>query len=339
MAKTSEVYKADGKTYHPDTCGPVVQAVESGRLRYQALARGGYHGRRLGRGALPGVKLIGFWDADQSQDWGLDWHRNEGIELTFLETGSLNFALDSQEFRLEPDDLTIARPWQPHRVGDPRVDASRLHFVVLDVGVRQPHQSWKWPPWLVFSKADRLELINVLRNNDQPVWHADGEIRRCFARIARAVKTDADGSSISLLAAYLNELFVLVLEMFRHQDVKLDESLSTTRRTVELFWSDLTGSRANLALPWTLQSMAKRCGLGVTQFAQHTKQLTNMTPARFLGRCRLESSSKLLLDEPKMSVTEVALVCGFCTGQHFATLFRRHFGCSPRAFRINSAES
>lgn len=339
MAKFPPIYKEEGKTYRPDTCGPVVRAVEAGLLRYQALARGSYHGRRLARGALPGLKLVGFWDADHNQDWGLDWHRNEGIELTFVETGNLSFGVGSREYRLEPDDLTVTRPWQPHRVGNPCVAASRLHFVVLDVGVRQPHQSWKWPPWLVFAKADRRELINVLRHNDQPVWHAGVDVRRCFGRIGRAVKTDTDGSSISLLAAYLNELFVLVLEMFRHQDAKLDESLSTTRRTVELFWGELTGNLANLAPPWTLRSMARRCGLGVTQFARHTKQLTNMTPARFLSHCRLEAASKLLLDQPRMSVTEVALNCGFCSGQHFATLFRHHFGRSPRAFRVNPPEA
>jgi len=41
-------------------------------------------------------------------------------------------------------------------------------------------------------------------------------------------------------AVRLNELFVLVLEMFRHQHVALDELLSTTRRTVELFLADLS---------------------------------------------------------------------------------------------------
>ena len=102
---------------------------------------------------LPGVKSLGFWDADHRQDWGLDWHRNEGIELTLLESGRLPFSVDGQDLDLKPGDLTITRPWQLHRVGRPHVTACRLHFLILDVGVRRPHQRWKWPPWLVLSPA------------------------------------------------------------------------------------------------------------------------------------------------------------------------------------------
>ena len=333
MASLPSIYKQDGKTYQSDTCKPVVRAVEAGQLCYSALAHGHYRGRRLARADLPGVKLVGYWDAGHDQEWGLDWHRNEGIELTFLETGSLAFAVGRRKHRIEPDDLTITRPWQPHRVGDPHVGPSRLYFLILDVGVRRPNQPWKWPPWLVLTQADRRELTNVLRHNDQAVWHADAEMRHCFVRIGRAVDADCSGSSVSRLAAYLNELLVLVLEMFRHHGAEIDESLSSTRRTVELFWADLRENLENLALPWTLRRMAGQCGLGVTQFARHSKRLTNMTPAQYLNRCRLEAAAKLLLQQPQASVTAVALACGFCTGQHFATVFRRHFGRSPRAFR------
>jgi len=42
---------------------------------------------------LPKVKSLAYWDAHELQDWGLGWHRNEGIELTFLESGSLDFGI------------------------------------------------------------------------------------------------------------------------------------------------------------------------------------------------------------------------------------------------------
>jgi hypothetical protein len=122
------------------------------------------------------VKTVGFWDAEHDQQWGLDWHRNEGLELTYLERGTLAFGVDDHQYALHPDDLTITRPWQPHRVGTPHVTAGRLHWVILDVGVRHPHHAWRWPGWLVLTKADIQELTNFLRQNEQPVWHASEEI-------------------------------------------------------------------------------------------------------------------------------------------------------------------
>ncbi len=335
MAKLPPIYKEKGKTYQADTCRPVVQAAKAGRLHHQALVHGHYPGRRLSRSHLPGVKIVGFWDANHDQDWGLDWHRNEGIELTFLETGRLGFAVDHHTYDLQPDDLTLTRPWQLHRVGDLHVAAGRLHFVILDVGVRRPHQAWRWPSWLVLTRADREKLTNMLRHNDQAVWHATAEIRHCFQRIGRAVQTDRSGSNVSRLAVHLNELFVLVLEMLSQDHIQLDESLSSTRRTVELFLDDLTGSLDHLALEWTVKRMARQCDIGITHFTHHCKQLTNMTPIKYLNQCRLEVASKLLLEQPQMSVLQVAMACGFGSSQYFATLFRRHFGHSPRAFRVN----
>lgn len=333
MAKLLPIYKEGGETYQADTCKPVVRAVEAGQLYYTALARGHYYGRPLAKGHLPGVKLLGLWDAKHDQGWGLESHRNEGLELTFLETGGLPFQVGQRTYRMEPDDLTVTRPWEPHQVGDPNVSASRFHFLILDLAVRQPHEPWKWPSWLVLTPADLEELTTVLRQNSQAVWHAGAEVRRCFQKIGQAVEGDVAGSSISRLAAYLNELLVLVLEVFRHHGAELNASLSSTRRTVELFWADLRENIAHLALAWTLRAMARQCGLGGTQFASHTRQLTNMPPAQLLNHYRIEAGSKLLLSQPEMSVTQIGLACGFCSGQYFSTVFRRHFGCSPREFR------
>jgi AraC family L-rhamnose operon regulatory protein RhaS len=333
MSALPQIYKEHGKTYHADTCEPLVRAVEAGRVTTEILARGSYPGKRLAQSALPGICTIGYWDAVGRQDWGLKWHRNEGIELTFLETGSLDFAVDDQRFSLQPNDLTITRPWQVHRVGNPNVGVGRFHWVILDVNVRRPNQAWHWPDWIILTKPDLKELTRILRYNEISVWCATAEIRRCFRDIAAAVKADCNGSSISLIAAHLNELLVQILQMFHNQKVRLNPSLASTQRTVKLFLDDLRDSAANLAQPWTLKLMANRCGLGVTWFVFHCKQLTNLSPMQYLARCRVEAASRLLLQSPDVSITDIAIECGFGSSQYFATVFARHIGCSPSEFR------
>ena len=331
------IYQEHGKTYQADTCAPLTAAVRRGLVQLATLVRGHYPGRKLARHALPGVKTVGFWDTRYPQDWGLDWHRNEGIELTFLERGSVEFAVDRQICQLRPDDLTITRPWQRHRVGNPHVGAGRLHWLILDVGVRRPHQPWRWPSWLVLTKADLRELTHILRHTEKPVWRATPDIRHCFQRMAQAVTDDRSGHSISKLAAYLNELFILVLEMCRQRKVPLDESLSSTQRTVALFWADLRQQHEHLAKTWTVASMAQQCGLGITHFIHHTKQLTNSTPIHYLTRSRLELAARLLRAAPTRNILDIAFDCGFSSSQYFATLFRRQWGCTPRAHRRQPA--
>lgn len=67
---------------------------------------------------------------------GLDWHRNERLELTILESGSLFYSVDARDCSLKPDTLTVARPW-PSR--DDSVLAARVSCSVnpyLEVSAR-----------------------------------------------------------------------------------------------------------------------------------------------------------------------------------------------------------
>jgi AraC-like DNA-binding protein len=117
------------------------------------------------------------------------------------------------------------------------------------------------------------------------------------------------------------------------EGILLDPSLSSSLRTVELFLAELRDNPERLAQSWTLRTMAEHCGLAETRFRHYCRQLTNMTPVQFLERYRVEAASRMLVEKPRMTVTEVAMACGFGSSQYFATLFRRHHGRSPRTFR------
>ncbi|MGD9125897.1 MAG: AraC family transcriptional regulator [Planctomycetia bacterium] len=331
-------YHNETTVYEADTCQPVVEAIKKGTLVQEALARGHYPGRRLTDGMLPGVKSVGFWDARKPQDWGLDPHRNEGVELTFLETGHLAFKVDGDNYQLSPDHLTITRPWQEHSLGDPHIGANRLHCLIIDVKVRRPNQTWEWPGWLILSPADIDQLTRILRHNEQPVWKANSSIRRCFHDIGESVVADRNGSSTSQLALRINELLILLLDMFRKEKLMLDSNLSSSQRTVELFLKTLARDTDLLAYDWSLKKLAKSCGLGVTQFTNHCKRLTNLSPNEYLNVKRLEKSKQLLLDTD-LSVLQIALKCGFGSSQYFATVFRRQEGITPRDFRKEHVEA
>ncbi|MBL7115748.1 MAG: AraC family transcriptional regulator [Kiritimatiellae bacterium] len=327
---TIPIYREAGKTYHADSCDTLVEAAESGDLTLQALGRGTYPGRSIPGRVLKGLRSVGYWDAPHEQKWGLPWHRNEGIEITLLETGATPFFLGGKLLTLQPGDLTITRPWQPHRVGNPNIGPGRLNWVILDVGVRQPHQEWTWPSWLVITRKDLQSLTTFLRENEQPVWQSTHAIQHCFRQIARTVKDDRNDSGASHLSVYINELLLHLLDMFREHRVPLSKSLTSARRTTELFFDGLKGSVSD---PWTLESMAECCGLGVTRFVHYCRQITNQTPMQHLNQLRIEAAAETLLLSPEKSVTTISHECGFSSSQYFATVFRKAFGCSPREYR------
>ncbi len=325
-------YRANGRTFVADSCRALVTAADAGAVQLHALGRAGYPGRRLSANELPGLRSVGSWDATSAQHWGLPMHRNEGIEITFLASGEIEARIENCSERLRHDEFLITRPWQPHQLGNPHVGASRLIWLILDVGVRRPHQTWHWPPWIIVSPSDLAELTRCLRQNEQFIWPGSPDIRRCFLGLNRAVEENRGASDTSRLAVLINEVLLAVLDNFRARRISLRKSLATTERTLQQFIAELGDS---ISESWTLEKMAASCHLGVTQFVHHFRQATNFTPARYLMYARVNHAGKLLLSETKRPIVDIALDCGFSSSQYFTNVFTRQMGCSPRAFRLN----
>jgi AraC family L-rhamnose operon regulatory protein RhaS len=322
-------YLEQGKIYHADTCIPLEKAWKSGKVQLEAWARNDYPGYRITEHVLPAINSIGYWDAHYPQEWGLGWHRNEGIEITFLERGNIPFSLGDQQYNLCPDELTITRPWQPHKVGNPNVGAGKLHWLILDVEVRHPHQEWVWPSWILLNQQDLEELTKMLRQNEQPIWKTNAEIRRCFIKIAQLITNNETARGESWAFLYINELLMHLLNLFREGSFDYNSSLTDSSRTVELFIKYLGN---NYVEPWTLEAMAGHCQLGITRFVHYFKQLTNTTPMQYLNFIRLESAAASI-PNLKKNINEICYECGFSSSQYFATLFKKQYGCSPIAFR------
>jgi AraC family L-rhamnose operon regulatory protein RhaS len=328
---SAQRFHQDGRTYVADSCEPLKRAAREGELELLAWGRGTYPGPRLPLRRVTAVRSVGVWDARRPQRWGLPWHTNEGLELTYVARGKVPFAVEGRSFSLARGAMTITRPWQPHRLGDPTLPANRLVWVILDVGVHRPNQPWSWPDWVVCSRGDRARLATLLRHNDRPVFQSDRRCADAFESLAQLLARErGPGAAETLLKLTLNELLVATLRMLEQQDLPLDRSLGESERQVRGFLETLP---AHLAERWTLGAMAAACGLRRTRFAHHCRRITGQNPLALLSALRLGAAERLLLASPARSVTEVALRCGFASSQYFATRFHAHAGLSPREFR------
>jgi len=324
-----EPYEVEGVVYHADTCLPLIDAHNRNKIKFKALARHTYPGNRLDNNTL-GLNSIGYWDANEPQDWGLDWHRNEGIEFHFLESGTMPYAQEDKEVILTPNHLTITRPWEVHKVGNPNIGMGKFYWVIIDLGVRRPHQEWVWPDWITLTKKDLKQLTTFLRQDEKSILKTDQKIRDCFKRINTAVNTDIKGSNASRIRLLVNYLLILILDLLKTEDIVLNEALIDSSRSVAYFLKELD---KNLSEDWTIGRMSRSAGVGLTRFTHHCKRLTNLTPMRYLTMRRLEMSKKILLDNQSLTVGEVAYSCGFTTSQYFSTVFKKHEKCSPNEFR------
>lgn len=327
------IYQSGVNHAEIDSCKPQIQAMREGKIQLHALSKGHYPGKRMNSNILPGLSNVGFWNCRSNQDWGLEYHRNEGVEIVFLETGGMGFEVDGRHHLLHAGNLTLTRPWQLHRLGDPNIGRGRLFWLILDVGVRRPNQEWKWPSWVVLAPKDLLELTRKLRQGEQAVWMATPRIREVFKDLAECILKWEDAGAVSRLAVGVNRLLVELLDVTADQQVEESPELVTRRRTVELFLKDLADNPASSAEPWTLETMARQCGMGVTAMAKYCGELVNSGPMAFLVRSRLEHAARLLKEQPDLSVTDIAMRVGFNSSQYFATSFRKGYQMTPLEFR------
>lgn len=328
-------YRSRKERYEIDRCEPQNRAVQSGKIQLCALTKGHYPGRRIPAKVLPGLSNIGFWDAGGHPDWGLDPHRNEGIEIMFLETGLMPYRAGGKKFDLRAGSFTVTRPWQLHQLGAPHIGPGKLHWLILDVGVRRPHQAWRWPDWVVLEKKDLAELTRRLSQPEDGVWTATPAVAEAFRELSRAVADWERPHAVSRLAVHVNLLLAGILDALSEQQARGNRPLNPLQRRVGTFLQDLESGRIDAGEPWTLGKMAGACDLGVTAFSKYCREWVNAGPVEYLNHCRLENAARRLRSEKKVPVTEIALNCGFNSSQYFATAFLKRFGLSPTEYRAN----
>jgi len=336
-ASVAPIYRGRKSRFEIDSCAPQSAAVRGGKIQMHALSKGYYPGVLMRSDQLPGITSMGFWNGSGAQDWGLEAHRNEGVEICFLETGAMAFSVEAKKFKLKSGQFTITRPWQLHKLGAPNIGPGKLHWLILDVGVRRPNQDWRWPRWVTLTPDDKTELTRKLRHNENAVWNSSPAIANVFRGLAGDIVNWNEPHVESRMITLLNQLLLGILIALSEQQTEQNSDLTSRRRTVELFLRDLSENSSSCSQPWTLQKMADRCGMGITAFCKYCRELVNIGPMEYLIQCRLDTAARQLKENVILPVTEIAFQNGFNSSQYFATCFRKRFRTTPRAYRVVNA--
>ncbi len=88
----------------------------------------------------------------------------------------------------------------------------------------------------------------------------------------------------------------------------------------------------NLETPLTAQEIADIAAMSVRQTERLFARYLNTTPMSFYMQMRLEKAHKLLL-QTELSVTEIAVACGYKSTSHFTKSFRAAYGATPKKMR------
>lgn len=99
--------------------------------------------------------------------------------------------------------------------------------------------------------------------------------------------------------------------------------------------ADLVGAAvermtADLAQPWTLDGLAAAAGTSAATLSRRFRELTGLSPLRYLKRLRLGEARRLMLAEA-FTAAQAGAAVGYASASHFSRDYRAAYGVSPAA--------
>lgn len=161
-----------------------------------------------------------------------------------------------------------------------------------------------------------------------PDLGCDDPVLTNAARGIGAEVRDRNPLSTLLVESYVATLFAQLFRRQRHiRNPRCAGGLppASLHRVLEHIREDLT-------VDLNLSELASLTNLSVPHFCRVFKQTIGCPPYAFIIRQRIERA-KEYLHHSTMSVTEIALSCGFSSSSHFANAFRREVGMTPLTYR------
>ena len=94
-------------------------------------------------------------------------------------------------------------------------------------------------------------------------------------------------------------------------------------------------AESNLESDLTLKELADIAGFSPFHFHRVFSGVVGETLYGFIQRIRLEKAATKLVQNPKKSITQIGLECGFASSSAFARAFKEKYGCSASEWRFS----
>jgi AraC family transcriptional regulator len=261
------------------------------------LPTGQFYGQNNQKLELDGLTLT---DTVYSYEY-VDWHYHENPHFTLITRGDIRQGTLRETYECPADTLLFHNRQEPH-------------YNVKPAGVTRGFQLEVHAEW---SRAFDLNL-DVLPNCAR-ILHPG--VKLPFYNIYKEAKLRDDVSALTIHAS--------LLEMFsglREAGARAGGKTPGWVKTIDDLLHD------QFDQPLSLQALAAELNLHWAHLSREFPRYFHCTFGAYIRKIRLEKSLPLLRN-PRLSLTEIALTCGFADQSHFTRCFKEFSGVTPGAFR------
>lgn len=258
------------------------------------------------------LRMLGYDAHRAAGDLPLGPHEHQdAYEICLTLRGSIEWWVGDEVHETGPGQAYVTRPGEQHGAVDAVIQPSAFYWVQV-----VPRRADAAAAWLA---GLRLRVFEV----------SDAALQAVATLLEEHGRRDA----LSPTAARAS-LDALLVALARDHDAAMAGDAGRERSPA------IAG-----AMAWAIEHLhedfgtgdwAREARLSTTHFHDRFRRETGFSPADWRTRQRIRVA-KGLLGDPSLSVTDVAMRCGFSTSQYFATAFRRLTGASPRDYRAAAA--
>ncbi len=179
-----------------------------------------------------------------------------------------------------------------------------------------------------FDGARRAPAWLAARRDKAPLTFVDNVIVTLAQQLASVAS--APGHDEGYLAVLGNAL----LAQLRHslESPAADDVLHGSRSGLLRVHLAVQHIHRHIDEPLGVAVLAARSGVGVTHFSNTFRQVTGVTPHRYILRARVVRAREMLR-MTSLTVGEIAAAVGFAGQSHFCTAFARETGVTPSRYR------
>jgi AraC family transcriptional activator of pobA len=231
-------------------------------------------------------------------------HRHRCYELVYYVTGAGLTRLDDVEYRYEPNTYTVIPPGMPH--DERRTLDTDVIFIGFSLASRE------LPPLQqgLFQDSSASPILGLLQN----------------------MRTEMQEKHVFFAQKLNMRISEIIIEHLRSvttgESSRPDDNLLYARTFMD----------ENYNQKISVEELADMAGYSYHHFRHLFKKKFGVSPIHYLMERRLEKA-RGLLRYTELSITSIAMECGFSNDAQFCTIFKREIGETPRSFRQNGYRS
>ena len=260
----------------------------------------------------------------RGQDFGCVWHYHPECEITLVVKGGTERLVGNNISPIVPGDLVFLGSNVPHdyrNQREPGAAATEVEAIVVQFMPQLPgHEDW-------MQRSTMIPVRRLFQRADQGL-EVTGITRLTATRIIQEM-LHVHGMKRVILLLQLLDLLSNSEDLREISSAVLPQPRPGASDRVSQACEYIA---SNLPEPIYVADLAAIVGLGKSAFSRLFKKSTGRTVPQYVNELRIARAC-LLLAETDLTVSQIAMDCGFVSPAHFQRQFREHQHCVPLAYR------